>query len=144
MICPGRVARLRYLTDLGADLGAHGTMLFGGQTTYHAWAEARSSFIHGNYVATIVLCQSLAENLLAAFLHGGPVDDLPPRIHFDETLRRCRASGLLIDQDLNDLKKLTSLRNPLTHFRDLGDKHNLDRRSMITGAYAADLLRTDA
>jgi hypothetical protein len=33
------------------------------------------------------------------------MDELPPRIHFDETLRRCRAKGLLTDQDVIELKK---------------------------------------
>lgn len=77
---PDRVSRLRYLIDLGADLGSQGTMLFGGYAALSAWSEARSSFVNGNYVATILLCQSLIENLLAAFLHTGlMLDDLPPR-----------------------------------------------------------------
>jgi hypothetical protein len=67
----GKVTRFRYLFDLGVELGTYRTMLFGGHVTYNAWVEARSSFVHGNYVATVLLCQSLVENLLAAFLHGG-------------------------------------------------------------------------
>src|SRR4029453_4103074 len=47
---PGRVQRFRYLADISADLGSEGTMLFGGYTAYGAWAEARSSFVHGNYI----------------------------------------------------------------------------------------------
>jgi len=66
----GKVRRFRYLHDLGEENGRR-TMLFGGHVTYNAWIEARSSFVHGNYVATVLLCQSLIENLLAAFLHGG-------------------------------------------------------------------------
>lgn len=73
----------------------------------HEWRQ-RSSFVHGNYVATVLLCQSLVENPLAAFLHGGMLDELPSRIHFEETLRRCRAEGLLTDEDVIELKKLVS------------------------------------
>jgi hypothetical protein len=62
----GKVTRSHYLSDLSDDLGSHRTMLFGGHVTYNAWIEARSSFVHGNYVATVLLCQSLVENLLAA------------------------------------------------------------------------------
>lgn len=139
-----RIARLRYLNDLSTDLGAEGTMLFGGLTTYHAWAEARSSFVHGNYVATVILCQSLAENLLAAFVAAGPSDDRKGKVQFRETLDQCRAIGLLGDQDVTDLRKLTSLRNPLAHFRHIDDEHSLQRRSMSANKDAVDLLRNDA
>jgi hypothetical protein len=59
----GNVTRLRHLADLGGALGRQGTMLFGGAATFSAWTEARSSFVHGNFAATILLCQSLIENL---------------------------------------------------------------------------------
>ncbi|PZU87002.1 MAG: hypothetical protein DI527_19430 [Chelatococcus sp.] len=140
----GKVKRFRFLTDLGAMLGPRGTMIYGGHVAYNAWAEARSSFVHGNYVATVLLCQSLAENLLAAFLHGDFTDKLPDKVKFDETLRRCQARGLLDDQDVTDLKQLVGLRNPITHFRHVDDIHNLDRRSIATGQPAGELLGRDA
>ena len=86
-------------------------MLFGGHVTYNAWVEARSSFVHGNYVATVLLCQSLLENLLSAFLQGGLLNELPPRIQFDETLKWCREAGILTDEDVTKLKALVALRN---------------------------------
>jgi hypothetical protein len=116
---PSRVARLRYLNELGANLGSADTMLFGGITSYYAWMEARSSFVHGNSVATILLCQSLIENLLGAVLYAAGFDDLPSRIQFTDTLDRCSEIGLVTDQELDELKRLASLRNPLTHFRDI-------------------------
>jgi hypothetical protein len=72
------------------------------------------------------------------------MDELPPRIQFDETLRRCRAKELLTDDDVTDLRKLVSLRNPLTHFRHVNDQHNLDRRSIDTGRLAGEILSQDA
>ncbi|WFU33656.1 hypothetical protein QA635_04195 [Bradyrhizobium brasilense] len=139
----GKVQRFRYLHDLGEQNGRR-TMLFGGHVTHNAWIEARSSFVHGNYVATVLLCQSLIENLLAAFLHGGLLDELPPRIQFDETLKRCKAAGILTDEEVKELKELVALRNPLTHFRNVDDDRNLDRRSIATGRYTSDILSKDA
>lgn len=139
----GKVQRFRYLHDLGEQNGRR-TMLFGGHVTHNAWIEARSSFVHGNYVATVLLCQSLIENLLAAFLHGGLLNELPPRLQFDETLKRCKAAGILTDNDVNELKELVALRNPLTHFRSVDDDRNLDRRSIATGRYTSDILSKDA
>lgn len=47
--------------------------------------------MHGNFAATVLLCQGLVEHLLAAYLHAGLlIDDIPDRIPFRETLRRCR------------------------------------------------------
>ena len=56
----GKVARFRQLADLSVALGSLGTLMPGGETASAAWTEARSSFVHGNYVATVLLCQGLA------------------------------------------------------------------------------------
>ncbi|HKY80806.1 MAG TPA: hypothetical protein VJM09_04960, partial [Sphingobium sp.] len=61
----GKIARFRQLTDLSGSLGSSGTMLPGAYTTGAAWREARTSFVQGNFVATVMLCQGLAEHVLA-------------------------------------------------------------------------------
>jgi len=141
----GKVSRFRMLTDVGREMGPNGTMIFGGYAAQHAWLEARSSFVHGNFVASILLCQGLAEHLLAAYLHAGlMIDDIPDRISFRETLRRCREQNVISDRDVADLLKLMDLRNPLSHFRHVHDASNLDRRSIDTGQHAIDLMHRDA
>jgi hypothetical protein len=142
---PGKVTRLRHLADLGEVLGSQGTMLFGGAATFNAWTEARSSFVHGNFAATTLLCQSLVENLLAAFLHAGlMMDDLPPRIAFRDTLKRCQDRNLISSQDSDDLDRLMSLRNPLSHFRTVADNQNIDRRALTAGLRSEVLIEQDA
>lgn len=142
---PGKVSRFRMLTDVGREMGPNGTMIFGGHAAYYAWVEARSSFVHGNFAATVLLCQGLVEHLLAAYLHAGlMIDDIPERIPFRETLRRCSDQDVISDQDVADLQKLMDLRNPLSHFRHVHDASNLDRRSIDTGQHAMDLIRHDA
>lgn len=142
---PDKVTRFRHLADLGGALGTQGTMLFGGAATFNAWTEARSSFVHGNFAATILLCQSLVENLLAAFLHAGlMIDDLPPRIAFRDTLRRCQDRNLISNQDSGDLEGLMSLRNPLSHFRMVNDDQNIDRRAIAAGLRPEALIERDA
>jgi hypothetical protein len=142
---PGKVKRFRHLVDLDGKLGPNGTMLYGGSAAINAWGEARSSFVHGNYVATVLLCQSLIENLLAAFLRTGlMMDDLPPRVAFKETLKRCRDRKLITEQDARDLDRLMSLRNPLSHFRTVADAQNLDRRAITARAPSENLIQQDA
>jgi hypothetical protein len=83
-------ARFRQLSDLSMALGSGEAMLPGGETTHAAWTEARSSFVHGNFVATVMLCQGLAEHVLASHLTLAlDAEPLPARITFKETLARC-------------------------------------------------------
>jgi hypothetical protein len=89
---------------------------------------ARTSFVHGNFIATVLLCQSLAEHLLAAHLNMFERDRLPGRIAFQETLKRCVAARIISSEDEGDLRHLMGLRNPLSHFRDINDPNSLSRR----------------
>jgi hypothetical protein len=141
----GKVARFRQLADLSSALGSTGTMLPGGETAFAAWTEARTSFIHGNYIATVLLCQGLAEHMLAAHLalgiHG---EELPNRISFQDTLRRCLARDVITQKDADDLGRLMTLRNPLSHYRSIDDASNLSRRVLNTRVPAESHLRSDA
>jgi hypothetical protein len=142
---PGKVARFRQLADLSAALGSEGTMMPGGETALAAWTEARSSFVHGNYVATVLLCQGLAEHLLAAHLTLGlDGEELPSRVSFTDTLSRCVARGVVAQRDADDLRRLMNLRNPLTHYRSIDDPSNLSRRVLDTRLPAQTHLLTDA
>lgn len=140
----GRSKRFRQLTDLGRELGRDGTM-FPGPAAALAWVEARSSFVNGNFVATVLLCQSMVEHLLASFLHAGLlVDDLPARVSFRETLKRSQERGLVSARDVADLEKLAELRNPLSHFRHVADESSLDSRSIDGREPIETLIRRDA
>jgi hypothetical protein len=140
-----KVARFRQLSDLSMALGSSGTMLPGGEIAYHAWTEARTSFVHGNFIATVMLCQGLAEHVLAAHLATSlPFEELPDRISFYDTLDRCVARGVIGDTDAADLRRLMALRNPLSHFRSIGDPSSLSRRVVDERLEAEEHLRRDA
>jgi hypothetical protein len=141
----GKVARFRQLSDLSMSLGSSGTMLPGGETTWAAWTEARTSFIHGNFVATVLLSQGLAEHMLAAHLVIGlNAEELPERISFQETLKRCLARDVISVADAADLRRLMALRNPLSHYRSIDDPSSLSRRVIDERLHAAEHLRRDA
>jgi hypothetical protein len=136
--------RFRFLMDMGATLGSQGTMIFGGHPAALAYGEARSSFVNGNFLATIVLCQSLAEHLLAGFLHAALVQDVPRKVQFRDTLKICKERGMLTEQDVVDLTRLSELRNPVTHFRHLDDASHLERRAINAREPVLDVLESDA
>jgi len=96
-------------------------------------------------MATVLLCQGLAEHMLAAELALGIDGEvLPDRIYFQETLRRCVTRGILNHQDAADLQRLMSLRNPLSHYRSIDDPSNLSRRVLDSREPAHNHLRSDA
>lgn len=131
----GKVARFRQLADLSMGIGDAGTMI-PGETSHVSWLEARSSFVHGNFIATVMLCQGLAEHVLASHLSiklGG--EPLPARLQFKDTLKRSVDDGVITEKFADDLRALMSLRNPLSHFRDINDPSNLSRRVMDTALH---------
>jgi hypothetical protein len=97
-------------------------------------------------MATVFLCQGLAEHILAAHLATGSLDseELPDRISFRETLRRSLARGVITETDARDLERLMGLRNPLSHYRGIDDASNLSRRVLDTMMPAAVHLFADA
>jgi hypothetical protein len=141
----GKLARFRQLADLTVELGTERAMIPGGETAFASWLEARSSFVHGNFVATVMLCQGLAEHMLASHLAMGlDAQPLPKKIGFHETLKRCRAERVISQRDEEDLRHLMSLRNPLSHYQDVEHPSNLDQRALDTRMPAREHLVNDA
>lgn len=141
----GRVGRYRQLADISANLGSEGAIITGGEVAFAAWCEARSCFVQGNFVATVLLCQALAEQMLAAYLNLGLDDEpLPRKVTFRETVNRCVARGILSALDVRDLQRLADLRNPLSHHRHMDDPTNLSRRVLDEKIAGQEHLRRDA
>src|SRR3546814_17254830 len=69
----GKIARFRQLTDLSGSLGSSGTMLPGAYTTGAAWREARTSFVQGTFVATVIDRKSVVsgKGVSVRLDHGG-------------------------------------------------------------------------
>lgn len=141
----GKVSRFRQLDDTVSAIGSRQSMIPGGEVAYAAWIEARSSFVHGNFVATVLLSQALAEQMLAAMLIMGlDAEPIPAKIKFSVTLKRCLARGMITQQDADDLKRLMDLRNPLSHHRLIEDPTNLSRRAIDARMPGDEHLRRDA
>lgn len=141
----GKVARFRQLADISSTLGPGGTLIHGGEAAYTAWIEARASFIQGNFIATVLLCQAMAEHLLASYISMGlDPEIIPDRISFKDTLKRCVSKNLFDELFSLELISLMNIRNPLTHYRNIDDPSNLTRRVIDTRIPATEHLRRDA
>jgi hypothetical protein len=140
----GKVARFRQLADLSMGLGARGTMI-PGQTSHVSWLEARSSFVHGNFIAAVMLCQGLAEHVLASHVSMGlNARPLPKRVQFKDTLKRSVDEGVISTEFAEELRRLMELRNPLAHYRDIDDASNLTRRAVDSATHPQEHLMADA
>ena len=153
---PDRVFRMKTLLSLDADFGGSGVMLPGGEASYRAYIEARSSFVAGNFVSTILLSQGLLENLLGGQLI---VDDVSREVQgkvartsrafgdrpqFKQLIDHAIEAGILTNGDVRDIERLVNMRNPLIHFRDVNDPQNLTRRAMQAGKHADQIMFEDA
>jgi hypothetical protein len=88
------------------------------------------------FTAGLVLAADLAYRLNA--------EELPNRIAFRETLRRCLEHGSITKALADDLERLMNLRKPLSHYRGPDDSSNLVRRAINSGVPPDDHLLDDA
>src|SRR3546814_14097368 len=90
-----------------------------------------------------MLCQGLAEHVLAAHLEMLLDEEpLPPKVIFAETLRRCQVRSVISEQDVKDLRKLMTLRNPHSPFRANDDPATLLQRVLQTRQSPQSLLNS--
>lgn len=142
---PERVGRLLQLADLSKTLGRQGTLLYGGYAALALWQEIRSSFVHGNFAATVALGQALAEQTLGALLHVAyPDEERSPRISFKQSVELSKAREIVDEELALALLALPSIRNPMMHFRSIDDPNSLAARSIETLTPAEVHLQADA
>lgn len=139
-----KISRFRYITDIGMRLGSAGTMIPGGEIAYGAWVEARSSFVHGNFISTIILCQSMCEIILASHLHISLVTEIKNKIQFRETVQLCLRHNIIDKDDAHEIDRLMAIRNPLTHYRDVNDPSSPHGRFRTSGIPFSENLQNDA
>lgn len=153
---PERIFRFKILLALDADFGGSGAMLPGGEASYRAYVEARSSFVAGNFLSTIMLAQGMIENLLGGHL---VIDDVSREVRgrsprrakpfgarptLKQLIDHAIEAGVLVDRDAANIERLIGMRNPLVHFRDINDPENLTRRAMESGKHPEHLMFEDA
>lgn len=140
-IRPERLARLRFIQE---EFGPPADMLLtGGIGAMFAINELKWSFVYGNFMATIFLCQTFAEHSLAGpFALGGDDEHVERGMKhlIDESLKRKAISSDLAAR-LNELREM---RNPYTHPRILQKKQSLLDRVVKTKKEPWSMAEADA
>lgn len=138
-----KVERLMFLcTTHDRVLDAENLLTFGGVTVQEVWREARWSYIHGNYIATVLLCQGFVEHLVASTAFGAG-EKLPKRATLRDALKRAFARGYISEDEVEDIERLIALRNPLSHFRRPLDPSSISGRAVTEDEEYHELLKRD-
>ncbi|MCX6894939.1 MAG: hypothetical protein NTZ16_05440 [Verrucomicrobia bacterium] len=129
-----RAARLERLEFLLAEFGPPADMmLIGGIGAMFAIQELQSSFLNGNYMATIFCCQTFAEHSLAGGYALSGQDALVES-GFKKLIDQSLADGTISTRVAERLHELREMRNPYTHPRVIRKRQSLlDRIVATTG-----------
>lgn len=150
----GRVRRLKALAAMEIRAAAgRGLLLPGGTPAQLAYQEARSAYVHGQFVAVVMLSQCLLENLLAGHVYMealgrevrlGEPQKMGGRPDYRATLAACEEGGLVTAAEVEELRVLSARRNALAHFRDMNDASHVDRRALAEQRRPGDIIEDDA
>jgi len=138
---PYRVERLRLLLQ---EYGEGDYRVFpGGPASLWAFEEARLAYLHGLYLACVLLCQTCVEHMLAGMLRMGGRDDLD-HAGCAAILREARAQGLVSADEYGMFDRVRQLRNPYAHHRPPLAKGTVELRAVRMNTAPHDLLEDDA
>jgi hypothetical protein len=134
-----RVERLRYLDRIYPP--GYGMMSV---AMYYLFDEAKFTFVNGQFVATILLTQSMIEQWLDGVLKEKGIKTKKPNPGLKEILEKVESHKLLHPFIIEKVDRLRQIRNPFVHYRPMDDPDNLDLRSFNQNTNMNALLEKDA
>lgn len=137
-----RLKRLKWLIKQYPD-NVEVLLHHGGLKSHYLFEEARYCFVYGQYIASIMLCLSYIENLLASVFYASGRND-PQRTSLVNLLKEAKEKGLVSEAEFTVFNKIREIRNPLTHFRKPMDKETIEHRAVKTDKHPYKLLEEDA
>jgi len=121
-----RLSRLEYLNKIfPKDYSIAGSM-----DTVFVFAEAKMTFINGEFISTILLAQAFIEKKIQVhYAHLG-FDKIASR-GLKAIIRHARQNNILHTYLLDKIDDLRKKRNPFSHLKPADHNYNLDKRFMI-------------
>jgi hypothetical protein len=139
---PYRAARLQVLLNV-LHLPETGMMHMGGVTSMHALTELRLTYIHGLYLATVLLALVYIEQELAGSLHASGWDKAASA-RLEILLTEASNRGYLNTQEFEIFNRLREVRNAYAHYRNIMHPMSGIRRSVAEETPVDELLEVDA
>lgn len=127
-------------------VGKHHVRVNGGHwersETLAVLQEARSSYLHGNFIATLILALAYVEHVIN--------DALPPPLPkrrtptMTDAIKQARTAELFPDDLLDGASVLSDFRNPFVHRRDADDPDTIGERVRNRKSHPKTILEQDA
>ena len=137
-----RTHRLSYLLEVvQIPSGTFGK--FRGAISHPCYEEVRLAYIHGLYLATVLLSLSYVEHQLANEFYGAGeswVEDA----RLEDLLKEAHQRDMLSCSEFDTFNDLRSIRNSYVHFRHPGHSTTLTNRSLDQDALPHEVMKADA
>jgi len=104
--------------------------------------EARSSYLHGTFIATLVLALAYIEHVINDALPPPSPNKRSPMM--STAIKQAREANLFTDDLLNRTTRLNNLRNPFIHRRDMDDPDTIGQRVLELKEHPSSILEMDA
>lgn len=133
-----RVERIEWLSLYCSELPA----IMGRAETLHLLTEARKTFIHGHFIATLLIAMACIEHCI--------VEDLTLLGHIQKSPSFSQAITIATDHKiyppdwLKRAKRLSLRRNPFAHLKDDGHRHALGTRVLEEKQHPHTIVEADA
>jgi predicted XRE-type DNA-binding protein len=139
---PYRAARLRTLLDcLGHS--DDGTLFWGGTNSFQAFVELKLAYIHGLYLATVLLSLSCIEQEIAGSFHAGGMDDAATAT-LSSLLDVALEQHFITKAEYEAFNRLRAVRNSYTHFRAPMHRTHIAQRALASDTSLDEVLESDA
>ena len=136
-----RARRLRHLMEV-IQTPEEG-VLFHGELSFQSFNEVRLAYIHGLYLATILLSLTCIEQELSGQLYAAGWERAK-KTQLKKLLVKAHEFGILSETELDTFQRLRNVRNAYAHFRAVCDSSSLLHRSVDQHELPNDVIETDA
>lgn len=117
-----RVERINYLRKITPSrMGLMGSM-----DLVFVFQEAKSSYVNGQFIATLLLAQAFIEKVIQSQMEAKGYPGVNRGLKY--MVKYCRDSNLLPSVVLNKIDYLRNIRNPFTHLKPNDYPYHLDIR----------------
>lgn len=116
---------------------------FQGETSLQAFEEARLAYIHGLYLATVLLSLTCIEREIAGRLYAAGWEEAK-KTRLKDLLSKAHEEGMISVQELTTLHHLRRIRNSQTHFHPPGASSSMSRRIVDQNMLPNEVFKEDA
>lgn len=135
-----RLQRLRFLVEM---FGEPGHLLLPGELSPYLFEEARLCYLNGEYIACVMLCQSLLEELFRGLFRMSGRDDLN-KAGFKEITDEALSKGLITQDEARAFDRIRDHRNRYVHPPPPSSPKRMPRRMVEENKDLFKLMRSDA